>query len=87
MNFILHKQKPTPRKIGVAGYPAGDKDNIAFFDSHHNLITELTKPELLHISSEGMMLRGFELNGFDKSGRHKYLYQEWWLRYDNTRDA
>ena len=83
MNFILHKQKPVARKNGVAGYLVGDNKHLRFISHNGETVTELIKTEFVYAGTDSLMFRGFEPNGFETSGRAKYLYQEWRLRYDN----
>lgn len=79
----LYKQKPKPRKTGVSGYTAGDGKQLIFYTLDHNVIGQLNKSDIIFINSEGMMLKGYEPNGFDPTGRPKFLYQEWYIRWGN----
>lgn len=86
MNYSLYLQLPKPGKIPVLGTLAIDK-NVAYFflrDAHHvldSLSASLAKPEIIFINPDGIMLKGYESDGFDKSGREKFKYQEWFCRY------
>lgn len=79
----LYKQKPKPRKTGLVGYTVGDDKHLVFCTPDHTIITELDKADIVFINSEGMMLKGYEPNGHESTGRQKFLYQEWYLQNMN----
>ena len=83
MNFILHKQKPTPRKVGVPGKLAIHDGQACLFDKHDIPIVQLDKPEIVFVNQAGMMLRGFEPAGYTIKGVQRWQYQEWFLSYEN----
>lgn len=80
MNYNLYLQLPKPSKIPVLGTLAIDK-NVAYFFVLNSLSASLAKPEIIFINPDGIMLKGYESDGFDKSGREKFKYQEWFCRY------
>ena len=82
MNATLYKQKPAPRKVGVTGYVASDPKTARFFGADDTLIATLEAPTLKFISVDGMMLHGFEPNGYTVRGIQKLFYQEWLLRFE-----
>lgn len=82
MKVSVHKQKPSARKVAISGRLALH-DGVAILIGEGDLcLTELHKPEIVFINQEGLMLRGFEKNGYTVSGQQKYLYQEWFCRYE-----
>ena len=81
MKFILHKQKPIPQKAGVAGYINGEDGELHFF-INDKLVHSLHKPDIVFISKDSMLVRGYEPAGFNKSGWRILKYQEWMLRND-----
>jgi hypothetical protein len=81
LKYLLHKQKPTPRKVGISG-TLSVTDGVARFWAGETLVTELHKPEIIFINPDGIRLRGFEPAGYTKSGVQRFEYQEWMVRYD-----
>jgi hypothetical protein len=76
----LFKQRPKPPKVPITGYfTVGDKK--AQFWTNGARIYELYFPEIVHASSIGIYLKGFEPAGADKTGREITKYQEWWIVY------
>ena len=80
MNATLYKQIPKPDKVGFTGYINSDDKTAHFFAVDGLLVTTLEKPEIKFISADGIMLRGFQPNGFTAQGVQKLVYQEWLLR-------
>ena len=79
MEFIIHIQKPTPQKVGKIGFVNGNDGELHFF-INDELVYSLIKPDIIFISQDGMLIRGYEPAGFDKSGLQIFKYQEWLLR-------
>jgi len=82
MNYNLFLQLPKSSKIPILGTLAIDK-NIAYFFRGNFLSASLSKPEVIFINPDGIMLKGYESDGFDKVGREKFKYQEWFCRYSH----
>jgi len=82
MNYNLFFQLPKQSKIPILGTLAIDK-NIAYFFRGNFLSASLSKPEIIFINPDGIMLKGYESDGFDKTGREKFKYQEWFCRYSH----
>lgn len=79
--YRLIKQYPHPKSR--AKYPEGtlciQNHEALFLQNFGNTIYDkLLRPEIIHMNHLGIMFRGFEENGVDKTGRVKYLYQEWY---------
>ena len=80
MNYNLYLQLPKISKIPILGTLAIDK-NFAYFFVLNSLSASLSKPEIIFINPDGIMLKGYEPAGIDFSGREKFKYQEWFCRY------
>ena len=80
MNYNLYPQLPRPAKTPAHGTLSIDK-NVAYFFNGNYLHASLSKPEIIFINPDGIMIKGYESDGFDKSGREKFKYQEWFCRY------
>lgn len=82
MKFIVYKQYPKSKsKKGIQCALSLDKKQTCLFDENEHLIDLMEKPEIIFINPHGLMLRGFEENGCDKTGRIKYNYQEWYCAF------
>ena len=80
MNYDLYLQLPKPSKKPLRGTLSSDK-NVAHFFAGLLLQAELSEPAIVFINPDGIMLRGYEPDGFDQTGRAKFRYQEWLCRY------
>jgi len=80
MNYNLYLQLPKTSKLPTLGTLAID-NNTAYFFCGNFLSASLSKPEIIFINPDGIMLKGYEPNGFDSGGREKFKYQEWFCRY------
>ena len=86
MNYSLYPQLPksntTLTTLCYFGTLAID-NNVAYLFTHNgkHLQASLSKPEVIFINPDGIMLKGYESDGFDKTGREKFKYQEWFCRY------
>ena len=84
-NFKLVTQYPKPKEIcfgilsiqsdGFASFFSGDGGN----DS--KIVADMVRCKIDFAAAHGIMLSGMEPKGFDKAGRQKYQFQEWWLIY------
>ena len=80
MNYNLYRQLPRLDKLPTLGTLAID-NNVAYFFQGNYLKATIVKPEIIFINQDGSMLKGYESDEFDKSGREKFKYQEWFCRY------
>ena len=80
--MILYKQLPRPKKEGINGFADGDKEIIHFFSDSQLTVEKLYRPFLEKITHEGIRFSGLEDDGFDKTGRQKFKYQEWWVKWE-----
>jgi len=80
MNYNLYLQLPKTSKSPILGTLSIDK-NTAYFFSDGWLKAQLSKSEIIFINPDGIMLKGYESDGFDSGGREKFKYQEWFCRY------
>lgn len=88
--FKLFIQFPKPSKkpvegtfcaAGLSGKPVealfctGDagKDDV--------IVAKLERPEVVYANTHGIMFRGYEPTGADRSGVPTFRYQEWWCVY------
>ena len=83
MIYHVYKQKPRTRVTPIIGYLSvmPDGNAMIFNNDNHQMLDEMQKVELIHASSKGIMLKGFEPAGTDKQGNIKFNYQEWWCKY------
>ena len=80
----LYKQHPKPPKQPIIGQFAVHNKVADFWTpdaTNGSRVAELRFPEIVHASSEGIFLRGWEPTGADKTGRETTQYQEWWMLY------
>lgn len=78
------RQKAKDEKVTVLGeLTVIDKLAIMFEPDGGSEICRILHPEIVHASSSGIFLKGMEVSGFDRKGRLRYNYQEWWLKYEN----
>lgn len=80
MKFILHTQL-TKTGNPIVGTLSSDKTQCLFSEDETGINFLLEQPEIIFINPDGIMLRGFEPDGVDKTGRKKYKYQEWYCRW------
>jgi hypothetical protein len=85
MTGLLYIQKPKPSKTPLTGAATCDRGQMIYWDNpadpHARIMAQLEKPEIMFINSSGMMVKGYEPDGVDKTGRAKYKYQEWFIAF------
>lgn len=83
-NFVPQIVKGKPKIKGVGVLTIANKEAI-FFEGEANemsaVLGVLKNPELVSMTSRGIMIKGFEPVGADKQGREKYNYQEWYCSF------
>lgn len=84
--YILHTQQPKPKEKG-SGVLSIDRNGEANFFSRNGeqgcaLLAVMTRAKIDFAAASGIMISGFEPGGFDRNGKTKYRYQEWWLTYE-----
>ena len=80
----LYKQRPKPAKKPIIGQFTVNNKVADFWTpdaSKGSRVAELRYPEIVHSSSLGIFLKGWEPTGIDKTGREVTRYQEWWMQY------
>jgi len=79
----LYKQYPKPSKKPIYGTVSCDQKRMFLWENleskNTHILAELRVPEIVHASTKGVLFRGFEPYGFDKTGREITKYQEWWI--------
>ena len=82
-NFIPQKVKGKPKILGVGMLTADNKEAVFFSGADENatVFGILKHPEIIFINPHGILLKGFEPCGADKTGREQYKYQEWYCSY------
>ena len=82
-NFIPQKGvRGEPNSLGIGRLVI--HDNEAFFfegkdeTAKSRTLGMLKHPEIIFISSDGIMLKGYEQCGFNTFGQNKFKYQEWY---------
>lgn len=89
--FKLITQHPKPKEVGIGVLNVDQKTQEAnFFHAHGDHMSDLCcameRTRLDFAASHGIMLSGMEHIGFDRTGKSKYRFQEWWLIYTNNED-
>lgn len=80
--FLFHKQIPKPPAKGTpVALSIGEDGTAHLFDRNDRLIGEIVRTRISFAGRDSIMLNGFECTGHDRTGRKKYRYQEWLLRY------
>lgn len=83
MTFKLYKQKPNPPRKPLIGYLSVDQNFEAmFFNENHTLLETMERVQIDYASTQGMRLTGFEQRGYQKNGSPKFIYQEWYLVFN-----
>lgn len=82
--FSVYLQRPKTAKKALRGVVSITKGVAMLFDDEDRLLVELHKPEVDHMSSEGIFFRGFQPNGSDRRGTPRFLFQEWWCLFDKS---
>lgn len=74
--------KPKIKGIGILTI---HNKEAMFFENkagqYDKLLGRLKEPEVVSINSFGIFLKGYELVGFDKTGKEKYKYKEWYCSF------
>ena len=85
MNYNLYPQLPKPSATLCSFGTLAIDNNVAYFFTHNGKVlhASLSKPDVIFINPDGIMLKGYESDGFDKTGREKFKYQEWFCRYSH----
>jgi len=85
MNYNLYLQLPKSNATSCYLGTLAIDNNVAYFFTHNGktLHASLSKPDVIFINPDGIMLKGYESDGFDKTGREKFKYQEWFCRYSH----
>lgn len=75
-------------KIKAEGYLSIDMDgdnkrsrDALFFDDNDVLIAELKSPELIFVNQHGIAIKGYQPDGYTKTGVPKYKYIEWFCSF------
>lgn len=68
-------EKPLHVDVSIA------ESDLMLFDQDGVMVFEMQKPEIMHANAHGMMLKGYQSDGFSRSGVPKYLYQEVFLSW------
>lgn len=80
MRFLIHREYPrSKQKESFAGEVDIDRQGQAFFFAGQTEFT-LLYTRIVFMGADVLLLSGMEPDGFDKTGRPKYKYQEWILR-------
>ena len=82
MKYTLNILLPKLKTIGIGTLAIDSGDSLFFCGSQTYL---MRKADVTLIGVDGIKLRGFEPVGFEKNGREKFNYQEWWCRYEEQK--
>jgi hypothetical protein len=50
-------------------------------------VARLSRARVEIVGADGILISGFEEIGQDKTGKPKFRYQEWWLRYASNNET
>lgn len=83
--FKLVTQKPKPEEIGT-GVLSIDKSGEAMFfegkgERRAQVLATMQRVRVEFASANGIMFSGMQPEGFERNGKEKFSYQEWWLIY------
>jgi hypothetical protein len=82
MIYEIYSQEPRPEKICTGRFSmSSDGLAHALDERGQTVVAELSRARLEFAGADGLMVSGFEEAGRDKTGKPKFRYQEWWLRY------
>lgn len=89
-NFVLVTQHPKPVIIGPGTLSIG-KDGFAEFFSgdasaDSTILSSMVRVKIEWAAAAGILVSGMEPDGIDRSGRQKFKFQEWLLRYPNLEE-
>jgi hypothetical protein len=84
-HFSLVTQHPKPKLLGVGSLSIGKNGDAQFFEGNADVNSEvlatLERTKIEWAAASGIMVSGVEPDGYDRSGRKKFKYQEWLLRH------
>jgi hypothetical protein len=87
MNYEIYAQEPEPKKICLGRFSLSMDGLAHALDEQGKLVlAELSRARVEFAGADGIMVSGFEEVGQDKTGKPKFRYQEWWLRYADAVD-
>lgn len=83
--FKIVTQQPKAKELGT-GVLSIDKNGDAMFfegngESSAQLLATMHRVRVEFAGAAGIMFTGMQPEGFDRSGKQRYSYQEWWLIY------
>jgi hypothetical protein len=83
MIYEIYAQEPKPKKICIGRFSLS-RDGLALaMDKEGKVaVAKIERARVDFIGADGIMVSGFEEVGQDKTGKPKFRYQEWWLRYE-----
>lgn len=83
--FALIIQKPVSKVMGPGCLSVSQNGEASFFEGDagegSRCLAELVRARIDWAAADGILVSGMEPDGCDRSGRPKYKYQEWLLRY------
>jgi hypothetical protein len=87
--FKLCIQIPKSKVVCESGTVSVDEKGDAMFftgngDANDTCVAEMTRARIDFAGAAGIMLSGMQPNGCDKTGASKYIYQRWWMIYEEA---
>lgn len=87
--FKLIIQVPKPKVLCESGTVSVDEKGEAMFftgngDRGDKCVAEMCRTKIDFAGAAGIMLSGMQPNGCDKNGTIKYIYQRWWMVYQES---
>lgn len=82
MTFRVHLQYPKPKDMGLCCVSLERSGTALLLSADgQKVITEMTRARVEWIQSLGLTVSGMQTNGYQRDGRMKYQYQEWFCAY------
>jgi hypothetical protein len=87
MNYEIYAQVPEPKKICLGRFALSREGQALAMDRERKVVvTGLSRARVEFIGADGILISGFEEIAIDETGKPKFRYQEWWLRYDTKNE-
>jgi hypothetical protein len=82
--YKLILQEPHVKEIGKGILSVSDKGEADFFSDDTagaKVLACMKRVRIEWAAANGIMISGFESEGFNKIGKEKFKFQRWWLIY------
>lgn len=88
MTFRVYIQHPKPKDMGLCGISLDKHGQALLLTADGAKATgDMTRAKVDWIGGYGITISGMQENGFDRTGRPKYSFQEWFCAYVEDSNA